>query len=111
MNAFANIERIASGPEFLDRTGDYLDLLQKAEQDLAGTLKDAVYKNLSMVRIGPTSKPLVVLLNDAADYSDGPAETEILDTLLRIARKGDVDAQDLIGRLIAVYAKYHAEVM
>lgn len=111
MNArIPNIERVEYGPAFLDHTGDYLDLLQKAEKDLADTLKDAVYKNLSMVRVGPASKPLVVLLSDATDYQDGPAETEILDTLLRIARKGDVDAQGLIGRLIAVYAKYHAEV-
>jgi hypothetical protein len=111
MNArIPNIERIDSGPDYLDRTGDYVELLQKAEQSLIDTLKDALYKNGSMVRIGAVSKPLAVVLNDATDYPEGPAETEIMDVMLRIARKGDVDAQELIGRLIAVYAKYHAEV-
>jgi hypothetical protein len=110
MNArIPNIERIYSGPDYLDRTGDYVELLQKAEQSLADMLKDAFYKNVTMVRVGAVSKPLAVVLNDATDYSEGPAETEIMDVMLRIARKGDVDAQELIGRLIAVYAKYHAE--
>jgi hypothetical protein len=109
MNIFADIERVASGS--LDRTGDYLDMLQKAEQVLIDTLKDAVYKNTAMVRVGPNTFPLVVLLNAATDYPEGPAETEIMGALLGVARKGDADAQRLIARLIAVYAKYHAEVV
>lgn len=112
MNAqLSQIERRDTGPSFLDRTGDHLYLVQQAEDDLIARLTDAVYRpDYGTLLLNGQRRWVADLLGDATDYPNGPTSTDIMDALIRIARKGDADARALVERLILTCARFNVEV-
>ena len=50
-------------------------------------------------------------MGDSLDYTDGPASIELYQLLLNAAAGADVQAQanELLGRMAAVFAKFNAE--
>ena len=54
---------------------------------------------------------LAECMSDALDYTDGPASIELYQLLLNAAAGADVQAQanELLGRMAVVFAKFNAE--
>jgi len=54
---------------------------------------------------------LAECMGESLDYTDGPASIELYQLLLNAAAGADVQAQanDLLGRMAVVFAKFHAE--
>lgn len=54
---------------------------------------------------------LAECMGDALDYTDGPASIELYQLLLNAAAGADVQAQanELLGRMAVVFAKFNAE--
>ena len=54
---------------------------------------------------------LAECMGDTLDYTDGPASIELYQLLLNAAAGADVQAQanELLGRMAVVFAKFHAE--
>ena len=54
---------------------------------------------------------LAECMGESLDYTDGPASIELYQLLLNAAAGADVQAQanELLGRMAVVFAKFHAE--
>lgn len=112
MNAqLSQIERRDTGPSFLDRTGDYVALLQDAETTLITKINDAIYRpDYGTIQLNGRRQWVSDALHDATDYASGPSTVEVIDSLVRIARSGNADARAMIDRLVQTWAKHNAEV-
>lgn len=108
---FPDIELIESGPAHLDKTGDFVHMLQEEEDRLAGILENAVRNGITgTVRIDGRTQVLGQILYDAIDYPDAPDGAEVMNVLIRAARGGDLGAKHLVDKLISIWAKNSAEV-
>lgn len=49
------------------------------------------------------------VMADTLDYDNGPHIAEVMAVLVRVAKAGDADARQLLGRMASTFAKYREE--
>lgn len=106
-----NIECRTGHLPHLDKTGDFVSLLQDEEDRLTSILDSAVYNGFgATVRIDGKSHVLGQLLYDAIDMQGAPDGAEVMQELISSAFDHNPQAMKLVNKLIAAWAKANAEV-
>lgn len=93
-----------------DATGDYGYLLKEAQDLMEWEIKESLYgaKANGTVLLDGRVRYTEKILFDATDITGAPDGTALALYVMERAMEGDVNARELVGKLIHAYAKANA---